>query len=105
MKRGRPTKSQVRQNVVEILYHLGKGYGYEISKIYNTIFPKVTQRCIYYHLRKGIQTNEIALHKIEQEQGTFSWGNIAEKIYYTVGEKGKPRSEPRVRDFIAQWKK
>ena len=32
MARGRPVKSLIRQNVVEILYIMGKGYGYDIYK-------------------------------------------------------------------------
>ncbi len=105
MKRGRPTKSIIRQNIIEILHYLDKGYGYEISKIYNAIFPKVTQRSIYYHLRKGVKINEIILHKIEQEQGNFSWGSLVEKIYYTVGQNAQPQGIPKVKEFLQTWKK
>ena len=72
MKQGRPVKSSIRQNVVEILFFLGRGYGYEVAKIYNQIFPKVTQRSVYYHLRKGVLTEEIKINKIEEEKGEFS---------------------------------
>src|SRR3989344_2479087 len=85
MTRGRPTRSSIRQNIVEILHHLGKGYGYQICKIYNEVFPTVTQRSIYYHLKKGVFTKEVAVQKIEQEKGNFSWGNMVEKTYYTLG--------------------
>lgn len=106
MKRGRPTKSIIRQNVIEILHQLGKGYGYEISKIYNIVFPKVTQRSIYYHLRKGVQIDEISIHTIQQEQGNFSWGTIAEKIYYTLGKNAQPKGELRLKEFLdTKWKK
>ena len=105
MKKGRPTKSMIRQNVVEILCFLRKGYGYQIAKIYNEIFPQVTQRSIYYHLRKGIETKEIKRHKIEQEQGNFSWGSTVEKIYYTLGEEANPHGDERVRIFLKKWKK
>lgn len=101
MKRGRPTRSQIRQNIVEILFHLGKGYGYQISKIYNAVFPKVTQRSVYYHLRKGILTQEIELHKIEQEQGDFSWGNSVEKIYYSLGKSAAPKGEERIKSALS----
>jgi len=53
MPKGRPVKSEIRQNIVEILYFMKQGYGYEIYKVYVAIFPKVTMRSIYYHLRKG----------------------------------------------------
>ena len=100
MPRGRPTKSQIRQNIVEILHYLGEGYGYEISKIYNEIFSPVTQRSIYYHLRKGIQTKEIRLHKVEVEKGDFTWGNMVEKVYYTLGKAANPKGEDRVKNFL-----
>jgi len=102
MKKGRPVGSVIRQNVVEILHCMGEGYGYEISKVYNKVFPQVTQRSIYYHLRKGIQTKEIKLHKIEQEKGEFSWGNVVEKIYYTLGKKADPQGDVRVKEFLGR---
>ena len=104
MGRGRPAKSVIRQNVVEILYYLRKGYGYQIAKIYNEIFPTVTQRSIYYHLRKGISTKEIEMHKIEQEQGNFSWGSMVEIIYYSLGEDAEPKGDVRVKKFLKSWK-
>lgn len=100
MKRGRPTKSVIRQNVIEILHYLPQGYGYEISKIYNAVFPKVTQRSIYYHLRKGVQLQEIALHKVEVEKGNFSWGSTVEKIYYGLGNNAKPLGVPKIKEFL-----
>ncbi len=102
--RGRPVKSQIRQNVVEILHELQEGYGYQISRIYNTIYPQVTQRSIYYHLHKGIKTNEIAVRKVEQERGDFSWGQSVEKTYYMLGAKANPKGDVRVRDFLKSFK-
>ena len=100
MKRGRPVKSIIRQNVVEILHHLGKGYGYEIAKVYNQVFPPVTQRSIYYHLRKGVSIGEFAVHKIEVEKGDFSWGSTVEKTYYHLGKAAQPKGEMRVKEFL-----
>lgn len=100
MTRGRPAKSQIRQNVVEILYYLGKGYGYQIAKIYNEVFPKVTQRSIYYHLHKGVLTKEVEVHKIEEEKGNFSWGNLVEKKYYLLGKAAQPKGEANVQEFL-----
>lgn len=104
MKRGRPAGSKIRQNIIEILNHLGKGYGYEISKIYNEVFPKVTQRSIYYHLRKGLQTQEIILHGVQREQGTFSWGDMVEKNYYSLGTAAKPQGHAQLQEFLSSWK-
>jgi len=105
MKKGRPVKSQIRQNIIEILFYLGNGYGYEISKIYNEVFPPVTQRSIYYHLRKGTQTKEIEIHQIKEEKGDFSWGNTVEKIYYSLGESAKPKGESRIKKFLRKFRR
>ncbi|HLC52448.1 MAG TPA: hypothetical protein VJI98_04355 [Candidatus Nanoarchaeia archaeon] len=98
--RGRPVKSTIRQNIIELLYYLGKGYGYQIAKIYNEIFPQVTQRSIYYHLRKGVLTREISVHKIEQEKGVYSWGQMVEKKYYHLGKNADPKDSERVKELV-----
>lgn len=100
MPRGRPTKSQIRQNIIEILYFLKKAYGYRIYKIYRAIFPKVTMRSIYYHLKKGLALEEFKIEQIKQEKGDYSWGNTAEKIYYALGKESKPKIDKRVKKYI-----
>ena len=55
-KKGRPVESAIRQRIIEILYFLKEGYGYDIYKIYRDIFPHVTMRSIYYHLNKVKKT-------------------------------------------------
>ena len=105
MAKGRPVRSEIRQNILEMLYYLGKGYGYQIAKIYNEIFPEVTQRSIYYHLRKGVLTKEIELHKIEEEEGNFSWGSIVEKKYYSLGDKAEVKGNPRIKDYLKKFRK
>ena len=99
-KRGRPVKSQIRQNMVEILFYLKKAYGYEIYKVYVKIFPRITLRSIYYHLRKGIATEEFKILNIEKEKGNYSWGPEAEKIYYGLGPSAKPSENDRVREYF-----
>ncbi len=105
MVRGRPIGSQIRQNIIEILFYLGKSYGYRVSRIYNEVFAPVTQRSIYYHLRKGVQTKEIVVHEIKQEKGEYSWGNSVEKTYYELGTAADPKGEKRVKKFLDQHKK
>ncbi|HLG24172.1 MAG TPA: hypothetical protein VI564_04570 [Candidatus Nanoarchaeia archaeon] len=100
MKKGRPVKSEIRQNVIEILHFTGKGYGYEIYKVYVAIFPKVTLRSIYYHLRKGISLEEFQINKIEKSKGDYSWGGEAEKIYYSLGPNAKPVGNDRVKEYV-----
>jgi len=100
MQRGRPLGSEVRQNILTILHYLKKGYGYEIYAIYREIFPKVTMRLIYYHLKKGVQLKEIDEKGIEMEKGDYSWGQTAEKVYYSLGPKAAPKENKKVKTYI-----
>lgn len=100
MARGRPAKSEIRQNIIEILFFIKKGYGYDIYKIYRDIFAPVTMRSIYYHLRKGLQLEEFKIEKIEKEKGDYSWGGEAEKIYYSLGPNAKPTGNERVKEYL-----
>ena len=98
--RGRPLKSIIRQGIVEILYFSNSMYGYDIFKIYNTIFPAVTQRSIYYNLHKGEQIGEFKVSKIKSEKGNYSWGESAERIYYRLGPNAEPKISKRVKKFF-----
>ena len=100
MKKGRPIRSEIRQNIVEILNFIKKAYGYEIYKVYVSIFPKVTLRSIYYHLKKGLELGEFQVSKIEREKGEYSWGTEAEKIYYSLGSNAKPSGSDRVKEYV-----
>ena len=95
-KAGRPVKSDIRQNIVELLYFMGNGYAYNIYKRYLDIFPRVTMRSIYYHLKKGVDTQEFVVQEIKNEKGTYSWGTDAEKIYYALGPAASPKILPNV---------
>ena len=103
--RGRPPLSPIRKNILEILYYLHQGYGYQISKIYLELFPKVTQRSIYYHLKMGVKTQEITIKEIKQEMGDFSWGSSVEKIIYELGPQAQPKGEKRVKEYLERLKK
>ena len=100
MAKGRPVKSEIRQNIVEILFFLKEGYGYDIYKVYKNIFPNVTMRSIYYHLKKGTDLGEFKINKVEKEKGDFSWGSEVEKIYYGLGQNAKPAGNERISKFI-----
>ncbi|PIN73496.1 hypothetical protein COV20_04710 [Candidatus Woesearchaeota archaeon CG10_big_fil_rev_8_21_14_0_10_45_16] len=103
MPRGRPVHSIIRNNILEILLSLGKGYGYQVAKVYNEVFPEVSQRSIYYHLKKGIETKEIEIHGIEEEKGQYSWGNTVEKVYYTLGRNASPQGNKAVEDYLQRY--
>ncbi len=102
--RGRPVKSDIRQNIVEILVYSGPAYGYDIYKHYINIFPRVTMRSIYYHLNKGLMTKEVKIDKVKKEKGDYSWGSDAEKTYYTLGPNAQPKDLKRIKEYFASKK-
>lgn len=103
--RGRPVNSVIRQNIVEILFFMDKAYGYDIYKHYIGLFPKVTLRSIYYHLHKGVDLGEFEIEKIEKEKGDYSWGEMAEKIYYKLGSNAAPKADTKVKSYFNKIKK
>ena len=100
MPRGRPVGSEIRQNIVELLYFLGSGYGYGLWKKYIVIFPKCTLRSIHYHLKKGLSTGEFIVKEIKVEKGEYSWGGTVEKIYYALGEQAIAKGDERVKAYL-----
>jgi len=102
--RGRPIISPIRQNIVEILNYMKDEYAYNIYKIYCELYPKVTMRSIYYHLRKGEQIKEFVISRIEQEKGDYSWGSNAEKIYYKLGPNANPKGDARIKNLLKTFK-
>lgn len=103
MRAGRPIRSDIRQNIVEILKY-GKSYGYQIYKVYVQIYPKVTLRSIYYHLKKGQETGEINLVGKEKRVGDFSWGGEANYTYYSLGQNATPNNDPLVKKYFESKK-
>lgn len=102
MKRGRPAGSPVRQNVTEILAQLGELHGYEVYKHYMKIFPEVSMRAVYYSLRNGIKKGYFKIAKVEKKAGNYSWGPEARRVYYAVGDLGKPLGDVRVRRYFEE---
>ena len=105
MPRGRPVKSFIRQNIVEILAVMDKAYGYQLHKIYNELFPPCTREVIYYNLKVGVRLKEFVLYEIKKEAGDFSWGQFAEKIYYRLGPNANPQREKRVQEWFQKYSK
>lgn len=104
MKRGRPVHSEIRQHMIDILYFLGKAYGYEIYKVHKALYPRVTLRVIYYHLKKGVELGEFKIENVEKSKGEYSWGGEAEKIYYSLGPNAHPRMDPKVKEYVDKLK-
>ena len=67
--------------------------------------PQVTQRSIYYHLKRGLITKEVIMNEIEQEKGDYSWGTIVEKKYYTLGSKARPQGDKRIKEFLEKFRR
>jgi hypothetical protein len=101
-KQGRPIGSKVRQNMVEILYFYKQLHGYDLFKIYVELYHPVTMRLIYYHLKKGVDTGEFKVYKINKKTGKYSWGTTSENIQYELGPKANPMIEPHVKMY---WEK
>ncbi|MDP2749762.1 MAG: hypothetical protein Q8O89_02940 [Nanoarchaeota archaeon] len=99
-RKGRPVKSQIRTNIVEILFFGKKMYGYDVYKTYVSIFPRVTMRAVYYNLRKGLNLGEFEIESIKMEKGDYSWGGQAEKTYYKLGLISRPAGDKRVQEYF-----
>ena len=100
--RGRPVKSDIRQQIIEILQYMKQGYGYEIHKVYCQIFPKCSREVVYYHLRKGVKLGEFEVQQVKEEKGNYSWGPTVTKTYYKLGGKAKVKGLPAVKEFFAK---
>lgn len=98
-KRGRPTGSRVRDNIVNILYIYEELHGYKIHTVYNELFPEVSRRTIYYHLEKGQETGEITLKKSKVKKGNYSWGDKVRRKYYGVGPKAQPKYDKKIKRY------
>ncbi|OVE74703.1 hypothetical protein BVX95_01360 [archaeon D22] len=98
--RGRPKGSLIRQNIIEILYFMDEGYGYDIHKIYKDIFGAVAQKSIYYNLNKGLTTEEFLLKEVKKETGDYSWGSTVEKHIYVLGPNAKAQVNSLVKDYF-----
>lgn len=102
MPRGRPVGSAVRQNIVEILAVFGELHGYNVYRIYKKLFPEVTLRAVYYHLKKGVATGELEVSGIRKEAGEYSWGGEVERIYYRLGEQAVVKGDGKVKTYFAK---
>jgi len=107
-RKGRPTHSIIRQQIIELLHIMGEAYGYEIHRLHKAVFTPCTREVVYYHLKKGVSLGEIVIAKVVSEQGNFSWGPAVQKTYYAVGPSAKPNPDPqtieKVKAILAQRK-
>ena len=80
-KRGRKPQSQIRQNLIELLYFVSPVTGYTAYKIYSKIFAPCSQRSIYYHLQKGVEYGEFYIASVQDTKGDYSWGTQTTHVY------------------------
>ncbi len=100
--RGRPIGSEVRNNIIDILGYMGKAYGYELNKVYREVFPAVTLRSIYYHLKKALSLGLVKVEVVERSEGNYSWGSTAEKTFYSLTEKANPRKRKELDEYFSR---
>ena len=99
-QRGRKAGSLIRDRLVELLFYLKEGYGYDIYKYYTKIWGKVTLRSIYYHLRKGVDLEEFSIKKVEEVKGDYSWGAKTKRIIYALGPNAKPKGDKKIKSKL-----
>jgi hypothetical protein len=91
-KLGRKPKSQIRDEMVELLYFLKEAYGYDLYKKYCKVYDKkVSMRSIYYHLNKGVELGIFNLKEIRDVKGDFSWGSGAKQVIFQLGINATPK--------------
>lgn len=104
-KRGRKVGSLIRDRLVELLYYLDRGYGYDLYKYYTLIWGNVTLRSIYYHLKKGVELETFKVSKVEKAQGNYSWGIQADRIIYKLGPSASPKANKKVAEKLYELTK
>ena len=57
-------------------------------------------RAVYYSLRNGVKKGHFKIAKIEKQQGSYSWGPEAQRVYYALGEAAMPVGDLRVRTYF-----
>ncbi|HII29680.1 hypothetical protein COT48_02785 [Candidatus Woesearchaeota archaeon CG08_land_8_20_14_0_20_47_9] len=94
---GRPVRSAVRENLVELLFFLGKSHGYQLYSLYCRVFPRVTRRAVYYQLKRGLELGFFRVSEVEIRPGNYSWGQTAERVVYALTDKVRPVGDARVK--------
>lgn len=99
-KRGRPTKSNVRNRVERLLDACGYTHGYEAYQYYKGVYGPVSMRNVYYHLNKGVELGvfiELGYHSVS---GAYTWGSKTERKYYINGPNATEKKDKRVDDYF-----
>lgn len=104
-KLGRKPSSQIRDNLVELLFHLKEAYGYSLYKNYKKVFPeRISMRSVYYHLSKGADLNIFNIKEVQEVKGNYSWGTGTKRVIFVLGPEAKPRQSKEVYTRLLQLK-
>jgi len=102
-KLGRKPKSDIRDEMVELLFFLREAYGYELYKKYCQVYDKkVSMRSIYYHLNKGVELGVFNLKEIREVKGEFSWGTGVKQVIFQLGEAATPQGNKNIHEKLKQ---
>src|SRR3989337_4460353 len=96
-RRGRAVGSVIRDNVVELLFHVKAAHAYELYQKYKKVFGPVNIRSVYYNLTKGKELGVFEIKEVQKVVGDFSWGSSAERIVYGLSEKANPKGDAKVK--------
>ena len=105
LRLGRKPSSQIRNNIVELLFFLKEAYGYDLHKKYKKVFGNVSLRSIYYHLNKGVELGVFNIKEVQEVEGNYSWGSGVRRILFTLGKAAKPLGLQEVYDKLTQKEK
>ena len=100
--KGRPFKSNTRQNIEKILATMGMGYGYLVYKIYRKAYEKTSLRNIYYHLHTGVKLGEFIEIGSEEGKGDYTWGGKTERKIYTRGPNASQEKDPKAEEVMKE---
>ncbi|MEM2954421.1 MAG: hypothetical protein QW625_00500 [Candidatus Nanoarchaeia archaeon] len=102
-KRGRIAGSAIRDNLIEILYHLKEAYAYELYRAYKKVFGPVNIRSVYYNLSKGKDLGVFEIKEIKKVEGDFSWGSNAERVIYKLSANATPKGNDSVKNALKDF--
>ena len=77
VKKGRPTRSIIRDNLINLIKTNPGLAGYDYFKLYLSYYPKCTLRSIYYHLDKAVSLGDLT-YSVDETKRSISGQN---KIY------------------------
>lgn len=97
---GRPAKSKVRDQLAEVLYVAGALTAYDAHKHFIRLFGGVTQRNIYYQLKRGVDLGIFRISDVVEEKGDYSWGPTTRKVYYELTPAASPQLNSAVKHYF-----